>query len=402
MEELYFGGKTGSKEMSTAFKEHGCIVIRLYDFEKNEFHRKLRSDLIEARRNAPELKDECKDTMDKLVVGGFGGDGLPSTFHNIPTRTIRAHAWIHFAPTLARIVNNNSWYVQELFDRSRFESAKTKIGGESWHRDSCSAKFKDDKANESRKIVGGWVNMSESRIQKFSFLKGTHNDAPTGKGFDKCKGLEEDYISERHRVLDVPPGYAVFFYQHIIHEIAKGKVKSDSLRLHLGFCLAQSKESLFPDQAKWMMDQGVPRIPSNQIPPMHSANHASFTKLRSTLPTFAEQFNPLCVKEVTIKSGKSKGDKYNTVGWGPGRSFGYSLKELEEMDGSGIKRYREYSKNEKVIMLPVNVKRIKNRESTDKRSRAPKEIREPKKKKVRAQKVVNKKKPKKKRTKTKE
>lgn len=354
--------------MANALSTHGCFVTRLFNFENIGEHAQLRIDFENARRQAPELKQEWKGTTDQLVVGAFGADGIPSTYHNIPVRKVRNQAWDLISPVLANTLptqegEDESWYIHELFDRSRWEKDGTKIGGESWHKDSTSAKFTDKQANNTKKILGGWVNMSKERVQKFSFLTGTHKDLPNGKGFYKCKGLSQETITQKHRELVIPPGYAVIFYQHITHEIAKGKVCGDSLRLHLGFCISQSDQPLFPDQLKWITEQGVPRIPSNQIPPMHSGNHASFPKLRAKLPKFAERFNPVCVKEVVVKSGKCKGETYSTVGWGKGRSFGYSLKDLEKISNKGIKRYREYSQKEKFIMMPTSVKRIKSQEN---------------------------------------
>jgi hypothetical protein len=77
----------------------------------------------------------------------------------------------------------------------------------------------------------------------------------------------------------VKPGHLILFPQHILHEVLSNKSKHVQYRLFIGWRLTKSKTLIFEQQKKQAIrDLSVPVLPSGQIPPVYSANHASVFK----------------------------------------------------------------------------------------------------------------------------
>lgn len=215
--------------------------------------------LLETINNPPEFLNP----KGALTLGGFGALAIPSSFHHPNIRFIRKKVYKLVKPILNPLFPKHS-RLELLFDRVSIRRVGTSTSAESWHRDVCPVSLPDDI------ILGGWINLDPdgSPNQKFSCSPGTHNDKPDDKtGFAKTK-----IVPTIKKIYEVPPGHIILFHQNILHEVKSQKAKFESHRLYLGWRLTNSEKPLF-DHSKIIDTQGVPKIPSGQIPPMYAKLH---------------------------------------------------------------------------------------------------------------------------------
>ena len=199
---------------------------------------------------------------DLYVLGSFGALGNPSSFHHPDVRFIRKYVYDHVTPQLKQLFPTKK--IEMLFDRVSVRKAGTTVPGEKWHRDVCDSKPDGDI------ILGGWINLDKDDIQKFSCVPGTHNDPFDTKGFCPLKNPEE-YKSKKV-IYNIKPGEIIMFHQNIVHEIKSQKYTKDSHKLYIGWRITESSEPLF-DHTKVIEDQGIPYIPSGQLPPIYAKLH---------------------------------------------------------------------------------------------------------------------------------
>jgi hypothetical protein len=215
-----------------------------------------------------------------------------------------------------------------LFDRFCVRKENTKLTGESWHRDI-------GKGLDGDKIFGGWINLDPEGCepQKFSCVPKTHIYDKTDKtGFVKFGEKEIQDFKERKKIMKIPPGYMILFFQDIVHEVLSRKMKFDSYRLFTGFRITNSKTCLY-DNSKAIENQGVPFIPSGQIPSIYYKMHLVCWKQR--LIDFSRNVNPEFTelkKDIRIVQMEMK-----------------SLKE------SGVKMWPKYEENDKWILKPQSL-----------------------------------------------
>jgi len=204
---------------------------------------------------------EFLDPKGPLTLGGYGALALPSSFHHPDIRFIRSIIYERIKPILAKHFKHKN--LELLFDRVSVRRVGTSTSKESWHRDICPDSLEDDV------ILGGWVNLDPdgSPPQQFSCSPGTHRDKSDKTGFAKIKTAPENT-----KVYNVPPGHIIMFYQNLIHEVKPQKAKFESHRLYLGWRLTNSDKPLF-DHDEVIRTQGVPKIPSGQVPPMYAKLH---------------------------------------------------------------------------------------------------------------------------------
>ena len=198
-----------------------------------------------------------------LTLGGFGALATPSSFHHPDIRFIRRSVYNLIKKVLKPLFPNHS-RLELLFDRVSVRRVGTSTSTESWHRDVSPVSLPGDV------ILGGWVNLDPDGYpsQSFSCSPGTHTDEPgVNTGFVKTK-----IAPTNKKVYEVPPGHVILFHQNILHEVKAQKAKVESHRLYLGWRLTNSDKPLF-DHSKIIEIQGVPRIPSGQIPPMYAKLH---------------------------------------------------------------------------------------------------------------------------------
>jgi len=205
---------------------------------------------------------EFKNPQGPLTLGGFGALAIPSSFHHPDIRFIRQLVYDKVKPELRKYFTHSN--LELLFDRVSVRRVGTSTSAESWHRDICPDSLPDDI------ILGGWINLDPdgSPNQKFSCSPGTHRDVPNDQtGFAKTKE-----IPKNKKIYEVPPGHIILFHQNILHEVKAQKAKFESHRLYLGWRLTNSNAPLF-DHTSIIENQGVPKIPSGQIPPMYAKLH---------------------------------------------------------------------------------------------------------------------------------
>lgn len=204
---------------------------------------------------------EFLDPNGPLTLGGFGALALPSSFHHPDIRFIRSIVYRRIKPILANHFKHTN--LELLFDRVSVRRVGTSTSKESWHRDVCPDSLEDDV------ILGGWINLDPdgSPPQQFSCSPGTHKDKTDKTGFAKI-----EIAPDNTKVYNVPPGHIIMFYQNLIHEVKPQKAKFESHRLYLGWRLTNSNKPLF-NHRDVIRSQGVPKIPSGQVPPMYAKLH---------------------------------------------------------------------------------------------------------------------------------
>lgn len=202
-----------------------------------------------------------------FVLGAFGAFGNPASFHSKEIYALR-YILFHKLKFLFKNVDP-SRKLEMLFDRLAIRREGASIGGESFHRDTCSLMSTDDN------IYGGWINLDDTETQYFSCVPGTHTCAGRG-GFERIQG---DYKDTKIK-LPVKPKQVLIFNQNIIHEIFKQKIKKTNIRLYLGWRHTYSDVPLLSDPKdpqkninKVLKDQIVPVLPSGDVPFMYSKQH---------------------------------------------------------------------------------------------------------------------------------
>ena len=280
--------------------------------------------ISEVLKNFMDEQIEFTDRNPKhgFVMGGFGAFGNPTSFHHHEIRNIRKivhrHLWDRFSKTFP------DKKLEMLFDRFAIRRKGTSTTGESWHRDV-------GKKLEGDIIYGGWINLDKPGCdpQKFSCIPKTHiyeKDEKTGfVRFDK-----DDIDYAQKKIFEIPPGHIIIFNQDIMHEVLTRKSKFDSYRLFTGWRITDSEEPLF-DHSEIIRSQGVPFIPSAQIPVLYGKMHLMNWRIR--LNEFSS-----CVKPEFINP------KNNLV-----------QREMISLRKAGLQLWSEYTEEDKIILSPMSL-----------------------------------------------
>lgn len=199
-----------------------------------------------------------------------------------------------------------------------------------WHRDESSSAAPTDR------VFGGWINCGKEDTE-FTCAPGSQREKRGTGGFVKIKdGTPYDAKCRRIRV---PPGYQVIFVEHIVHKVTAAATKAMDLRLFMGWRLTDATTPLFDDIEERLDDQGIVRIKSGQMPPMHAALH--WTNHRDMLVDFSVQFKDVCTITRAVLSGSNEGKTYRVV-----PRYMPSLKALK------LPMFKAYSKEEKTLYTP--------------------------------------------------
>ena len=290
-------------------RTHGVVVLPILSDYKQWSER-----IWAAMDEFPEYKVKGKGVQ--RVLGGFGALGNPSSFHHPEIRALRKELKSRVRPFFRSYAQGVR--LEMLMDRLcvRHRDFGT-VSVESWHRDVYDG---PKPLQESDEVFGGWVNLSEN-TQELVVLLGTHNDPrDVTTGFatqenDGCltarlRAQKSDTIKlNKKGHVEVPPGHAVIFVQHILHAVLGGKQPTtEELRLFCGYRLTRDTEPLMEHDT---INMSVPRIPSGQLPPMYSQNHYMFFNKYQKFREWGEKtFNPHCLFERVTKDGQ----KYYTPG----------------------------------------------------------------------------------------
>ncbi len=249
------------KELST----NGFTVIELRLPEKQaEF---LNTDWLK-RIEQIQIRDfKTKNPRYGYVLGAFGAFGNPASFHS---EEIYALRYIIFNKLRGFFKNlDPDRKLEMLFDRLAIRREGTTLGGETFHRDTCSIQDTEDN------IYGGWINLDSEETQYFSCVPGTHLCKGNG-GFEKIEGKYKDTKVK----IAVKPKNIIIFNQNIIHEIFSQKIKKTNIRLYLSWRHTYSDAPLLNDPRDpqknidvILRDQIVPVLPSGDIPYTYSKQH---------------------------------------------------------------------------------------------------------------------------------
>ena len=351
-----------NKKYSCELKSYGITVIPI--LKSASLRKKILKDIKKMMTTFPEYKRDKNNknlTPDKnkiiYVLGGFGAFGNPSSFHHPILRQLREWVMSKVIPIMHCYIRNcypkdyKKYKFQQLIDRFSLRRKGTAPSKEAWHRDISPDQSKGDI------IFGGWLNLDENITQYFSCIPGSHNDIEQDKlkaGFAIFPKKEHKNLNSIKKKIAVPPGHLIIFPQHIAHEVLSTKAKEDSYRLYIGWRLSKDKNPI-QDIHTVLDTQAVPRLPSNQKPPIYSNNHGSFfvdkriiidpeKKFKQNLQEWSlGTFKDNIIERKVRGSGKKKGESYMTA-----------HKHMNSLKDYGLKMYRKYKTNEKKIFIPHN------------------------------------------------
>jgi hypothetical protein len=289
------------------------------------------------------------DPMWKPQLGGFAAMANPSSFHHPTIRKFRemmaaAMLDLDVFPIKGR-------KLEQCFDRMGYRIPGEEVGGESMHRDNS------PEAKDGDIIFGGWLNF-EDEPQYFSCCPRTHSEVGNqNTGFAKITSEEEKAVYKlQFRLIEIPPGHAVVFYERLVHEVRKGNAKRTMVRMFLGWRITDDDKPLFGEQDtnRWIGDQAVPKIKSDQVPRVIPKAYPNFPKIRKTDTSFTNfqrltdwsrrTYIPRCLYTHTVGSGEALGTQWIRV-----RPEMLSLLEY------GLKLHREYEDQEVALMKPQRV-----------------------------------------------
>jgi len=347
---------------ATALLEDGVVVLPLLGQAEVDLFRRA---LQECQQQFPEFETPAEMP---LVMGAFGAYANPSSFHNPFIRTLRMRTAApmirFFAEVCSQRRDPTGWRLEMLFDRTCVRRRGTVIAGETWHRDLNPAIMVPDaddpeifRPRSDDEVYGGFLNLDEAgRSQLFECIPGSHLDEITAR---RANGTESGFHAEvlprdrTSRVYEIPPGHLIIFRQCILHNVMPRRLSADSYRQFRCWRLVRHEQRPLQDMLpgihktleETIREQGVPRLPSGQIPPLYSANHGSLFLWREDERSprrFAAKVVPVCRK--TKRAGRTS--KY------PGASYTVPHRFMRSLQEYGLPMYPPYTAAEQSLMRP--------------------------------------------------
>jgi hypothetical protein len=285
------------------------------------------------------------------VLGGFGGYSNPGAFHNPFARALRLRAF----PTGVRLFGHllalqekeregqgegRGWSrgrkLEQLMSRMALRLKGTTTGAHHWHKDECPLRQPGDTT------FGGWVNLNpDGRSQRFLCSPRSHRGEQGDRGF-----AAEQAPADGGRLVAVPPGHLLVFFQQITHAVLGEVAAEDSFRLYICWRLTDEGTDgpLEPDLAAVLAAQGVPRLPSNQRPPMYGMRHASAQLHTLAAPWSRRTFPAALCHDRTVKSRTSAH---------AGRPYRLVHQHMESLAHYGLPLYPSYMPHELALHRPA-------------------------------------------------
>ena len=293
--------------------EHGYAVVPYLSIEDAKTWRR------DLRRYIKKDFPEYKEGAEYPVLGGFAALGNPSSFHHPGVREKRKAIYSHVREKVMKTycivtgTDMEDMRTELLFDRIMWRRRGQAASPEAWHRDVC-AKPPASTLRKGDSILGGWTNL-DAAPQYFSCVPGTHHDANLSdivqSGFANIPKEDHPALKARSKLVRIPPGHVLCFFQHLVHEVVSTPASRDMFRMFHGFRFTTGTRSLFEAdyrERRVFEDQALPRLPSFQLPPVYSKNHASsFLGIDGT-----EESNRLIGKFHVVKG---VGQKTNLIEW---------------------------------------------------------------------------------------
>lgn len=250
---------------SEELKNSGITVVDLH--LPNALKKFVNQDWLSITKDIQSRDFKTKNPEYGFVLGAFGAFGNPASFHSVEIYSLRYLIFKKLRTIFKNMDQNRN--LEMLFDRLAIRREGTTLGGETFHRDTCSLQDASDK------IYGGWINLDSEETQYFSCVPGTHMCRGRG-GFEKIEGKYKDSKIK----IAIKPKQVIIFDQNIIHEIFSQKIKKTNIRLYLGWRHTYSDVPLLNDQKDpqkninvILSEQIVPVLPSGDIPYMYSKQH---------------------------------------------------------------------------------------------------------------------------------
>jgi hypothetical protein len=270
----------------------------------------------------------------QFVAGGFSAFGNSASFHNPFVREMRQKAFDKHCELFKGTGLNG----HVLFDRMMLRPAGKAPTKEAWHRDVTPNLADDDT------MYGGWINF-DSLPQFFSCVPESHNDAKDAAvGFSLIRSETQlDRCRDEKRMVEIPMGHMIIFYQNLIHEVLAKKRDHHQYRLFTPFRTTPGIERLFVssyDEA--ILNQGVPLIPSGQSPTVWPSANWNYPKQRPGLEAFSSHF-----KDVACQ-GKRK--LLTDLDVPPMRIVWRKMRGLRQL---GLPMYPDYTQAERDIFVPT-------------------------------------------------
>ena len=310
----------------------------------------IRDWFLRSEKNFPEFSSAAK----VYVLGGFAAYGNPSSFHNDLAKHLRAKALSTVAENgvfrrflEARGEDPTEYGVELLFDRMLHRHANQTPAAESAHRDVTPANY----LQKGDVVFGGWINLSE-RPQYFTCKTGSHvaEDPRSGSkdGFATLTKEEAALEYEPYKsVHEVSPGRMLIFCQTLLHEVSKTK-EAKQMRLFVGWRLTKSGKLLFGEEkARVVRDLDVPMLPSGQMPPMYSKNHASAFKNRPFSPRGLNNESTTLMEWIKNSFRDSVLNELGEKGLFSGRIMG-------SLASYGLKEGYEYESGDARVVLDIH------------------------------------------------
>lgn len=284
--------KIAFRHQAVQLLENGYVVVPFLEKKERETYldlfkqaelgfREYKRDTNDPRKNAS--GDVFGTKENPYVLGGFGAYGNPSSFHNECVRRFRARKcdmiplfgfMLELAEERGIIKKASSYKVAQLFDRMCKRPKGTSTTKESYHRDLIPLGRSTDCT------IGGWIQLSQDS-SFFSCEPRTH--IFPCRTLNNTSGFALEKGKKCTTEVEVPPGSMLLFFQNMGHCVHSVRKKQDSYRLFSVWLLTTHSTHMM-DYTQVIEKQGVPRLASNQKPPMYSANHASFWLKNMTIP----------------------------------------------------------------------------------------------------------------------
>ena len=337
----------------------------------------LRAEFRATEKRFPEFKQDVPEPR-VYVLGGFAAYANPSSFHNPLVRKLRKLAFdkLNASGALQRFLEGKfgkdvarTYGVELMYDRMMHRFPKQEAGQETPHRDICTKETLQ--GNVTDILLGGWINLSD-QDQTFTCLPGSHKDFKnsydvaenaTQSGFAKLRvpnkanpvpnPMYTAYEAFKRTFL-VGPGQMIMFPQYILHEIPKPNTlntANEQFRLFTCWRMTQARDVLrAAEKAKCIDVACTPPIPSDQVPPMYSANHASAFKNKP--------FKPMStMKAVTLMEwwAQNMHDDVRNKVEGKNRDPAQPKRQLTDLAAYGLHSDEYvYTEEDKALMLRVH------------------------------------------------
>lgn len=321
--------------------EMGVVVIPCV-------HHSLLPDIRKEFNDTVEAFPEFLTTPPQYVLGGFSALGNPASFHNPFVRKIRQ--WVMHAAvgTLWRDYMKEEkvagFKLEQCPDRMLLRPPGVSPSAESWHRDEAKSSLDSDQT------FGGWINL-DSKAQGFSCVPKTHKVKRNKGGFAPISkdDAKEQNLKELSKIIIIPPGHIIIFFEHIIHQVLASKSSYSIYRVFIGWRVTEDCNPLIPNSAEeltaCLQEQRVLKLKSGQTPPMYAKLH--WTNWRDKIVQFSLHLKPIFIVNRIVGSGGNKGTSYAVV-----TQEMMSLSQAHARDSS-IKLYPKYTETEISMHIPA-------------------------------------------------